>query len=230
MAVNKVQDRPAQRRRQSEAAGYRKGDESRLRILEVALDEFGRHGFQVATTRKIAQRAQVTLPALQYYFGGKEGLYRACGEEVVRRFAALTAPAAAAAGEALTRGASPGALRTALKQLLAAVARAMIATGELGQWQAFVARELVDPGPAFGVMLEQLWVPGLELVSAMVARIAGRERPVEEDRIQAVLLIGSLSALQTGRNVVLQAFRWDDLGERELAAIDAAIARQVDRL
>ncbi|MFK5108554.1 TetR family transcriptional regulator, partial [Klebsiella pneumoniae] len=68
------------KRRQPGSNGYRKGEESRRRILEAALREFGRVGYAAATTRAIALQAETTLPSLQYYFGGKQGLYLACAQ------------------------------------------------------------------------------------------------------------------------------------------------------
>ena len=59
------------------SAGYRKGGETRQRILDAALNAFGEASFKAVTTRRIAQAAGVSLPTLQYYFGDKEGLYRA---------------------------------------------------------------------------------------------------------------------------------------------------------
>src|SRR5579875_1676289 len=41
------------------------------------MEVFASHGYEGATTRVLARRARVTLPAIQYYFGSKEGLYRA---------------------------------------------------------------------------------------------------------------------------------------------------------
>ncbi len=50
------------------------------RIIEAAIELFGEHGFERASTRDIAARAGVNAPALQYYFENKEGVYRACAE------------------------------------------------------------------------------------------------------------------------------------------------------
>ncbi len=47
------------------------------RILAAALDSFAEQGFDGAKMRDIAARAGVTLGLLQYYFGGKQKLWRA---------------------------------------------------------------------------------------------------------------------------------------------------------
>ena len=53
------------------------GNEARLRVLAAAVDEFARHGFANARIRSIVDAAHANVAAVNYYFGGKEGLYRA---------------------------------------------------------------------------------------------------------------------------------------------------------
>src|SRR5260370_37106951 len=70
------------RLRRPSAGGYVRGDETRLRIIEAAIESFGEHGFEGASTRDIAARAGVNAPALQYYFENKERGYRECAEYI----------------------------------------------------------------------------------------------------------------------------------------------------
>jgi AcrR family transcriptional regulator len=52
-------------------------NEARLRVLAAAVEEFARHGLANARIRSIVDAARVNLAAVNYYFGGKEGLYQA---------------------------------------------------------------------------------------------------------------------------------------------------------
>lgn len=52
-------------------------DRTRRRILDAALAEFSEKGFSAARIADIADRAAVNKQLISYYFGGKEGLYRA---------------------------------------------------------------------------------------------------------------------------------------------------------
>ena len=49
---------------------------TKARIIEAAADIFGNQGFRTATIRNIAKAAKVNVAAINYHFGGKEGLYR----------------------------------------------------------------------------------------------------------------------------------------------------------
>ncbi len=74
--MNEYRKRP----RRSAEGGYARGDETRQRIVEAAMNLFGEYGFDGASTRDIAAAAGVNAPALQYYFGNKQGVYLACCE------------------------------------------------------------------------------------------------------------------------------------------------------
>lgn len=54
----------------------RDAERSRKALCEAALDEFAEKGFAGARVQDIAARAGVNKQLINYYFGGKEGLYR----------------------------------------------------------------------------------------------------------------------------------------------------------
>lgn len=53
------------------------GQQARLRLLDAGLTLFADKGFANTSIREIAQAAQVNIASISYYFGDKEGLYRA---------------------------------------------------------------------------------------------------------------------------------------------------------
>jgi len=55
----------------------------RDRLVEAALVEFAAHGFNGGSTRSIAQRADTHQPQINYHFGSKDGLWRACLERLL---------------------------------------------------------------------------------------------------------------------------------------------------
>lgn len=56
-------------------------ERTRARILTAATQEFAAHGYAGARVGEIAARAGVNKQLISYYFGGKEGLYRAISEQ-----------------------------------------------------------------------------------------------------------------------------------------------------
>ncbi|WP_240788577.1 CerR family C-terminal domain-containing protein [Ramlibacter henchirensis] len=61
------------------------GEQARERLLLAALRLFADQGFARTSTREIAQAAGANVAAIRYYFGDKEGLYRAAYTEPMHR-------------------------------------------------------------------------------------------------------------------------------------------------
>src|SRR5260370_8898895 len=83
---------------------YHRGEDTRRRILDTAIEVFASVGYEAASTRALAERAGVNLPAIPYYFGSKEGLYRAAIEQIVRGIHHRMAPLADRVSATLAAG------------------------------------------------------------------------------------------------------------------------------
>jgi AcrR family transcriptional regulator len=195
-------------------AGYRKGEQTRQRILDAALKAFGEASFRAVTTRRICEDADVSLPTLQYYFGDKEGLYIACAEAIVARYRRRTAETA----------------RAHLKAVIGALAGFLVGSREAERWTQFVAREMRDPGPAFEILYDNLWRPGVELTTRLIARILGLAVGNRAARIRALLLISSVLAFQPGRSISLRTMHWASIGPKELAMVVSSLQAQIDAI
>jgi AcrR family transcriptional regulator len=68
---------PAPRRRPQ-----KRSLDTRDALVEAALQVFAAHGFEGATTREIARRAEVALAALPYHFTTKEALWKAAADRI----------------------------------------------------------------------------------------------------------------------------------------------------
>ncbi len=212
------------------AAGVPRGEAARRRILAAATRAFAEHGFKAATTRGIAEAAGVNLPALKYYFGGKQGLYLACADEIARRYEERMRGPATAAAEALAGGLSPAGARHHLKAVIGALAEQLMADGDAGVWTAFALREMADQGPAFDMLYAHLWAPGIELTTALVARARGEAEACESARLRALTLISGLMAFSVVRPVALRSMGWSSLEAARLARIRREIDDQIDAI
>lgn len=210
--------------------GYRKGDEARGRILDAALTAFGASGFKGATTRQIAEAAGVNLPALTYYFGGKEGLYRACAEAIVERFRERMLARIGEVQSGFGPEMTPDAARAGLKTIVGMLAEMLVGSRDSEIWTAFVLREMAEQGPAFAILYEQVWSPGVELVATLVARAWGGDTATEASRIEALMLISSLTAFSVARPVALKYLDWPGTSGAEFDRIRAAVDRRIDAL
>ncbi len=121
--------------------------ETRIRILDAAAAIFAEHGFAATTIRQICSQAQVNLAAVNYHFGGKEGLYR----DTIR-YLRTRAYESYPIAYGLTADAS------AEEQLRAFVRSFLLRTSFDEKNQEFgtiVMRELVEPTTALDMMLDE---------------------------------------------------------------------------
>jgi AcrR family transcriptional regulator len=202
-------------------------DGTRRRILQAGLRSFAAEGYAGATTRMIASGAGVTLPAIAYHFGNKEGLHRACAEAIVIGYHAHMLPLAVAAREAADSSSlSADAARSWLDQLIESLVAAVSAGPEERLATHFALRELREPGPGYELLMRELWKPGILLVADLIARARGEKSASEQDRVGALMLLSSLSAFSILAPVALAVTGWGDVTGEHHATI-AARARQL---
>lgn len=68
------------------------------RILKKALELFSEKGYDATSVREICEAAGITKPTLYYFYGSKEGVYRAIVEGALGRFRAEMIHALSGAG------------------------------------------------------------------------------------------------------------------------------------
>jgi AcrR family transcriptional regulator len=134
-----------------------------LQLLEAAGQEFAEKGFERTTAREICERAGTNTAAVNYYFGGIEGLHAAVLEEARNRLFSVNAIAAAVAGKT-----DP---KAKLEAVIALVVHAL--TGPLStSWVLRVlGRELVAPSPAMDDMKEKVLLPRARILRQFVGEL-----------------------------------------------------------
>jgi AcrR family transcriptional regulator len=60
--------------------------DTRRKIIDAAIEEFAAHGFEGASTRTIAARADIQHPLVTYHFQTKEGLWRAAISDILAAY------------------------------------------------------------------------------------------------------------------------------------------------
>jgi AcrR family transcriptional regulator len=209
------------KRRHPEDGGYARGEETRARIVTTALRVFGEEGFNKASTRQIAADAGVNPPALQYYFGSKEGLHRACAQFIIDRVMMIIAPAMATA-QGIKRGQHDAAI-AALCGLLDAMADGLVAAGS-ESWSRFITRGKADgAGPAVGMLRQNIGMP-IMLTGAQLVAVATDGDPSDElIRVKAAAILGQISTFLTNRESTMEAMNWPEFDAQRLQTIKTVV-------
>ena len=173
---------------------HARGEDTRRRILDAALEVFAAEGYEGASTRLLAERAGVNLPAIQYYFGSKEGLYRAVIDSIIEHTEAEMAPLAIRVKAALARPDTP---REELLELLCLMLEAFVALVSNGKQieakRLFFARAEVEDTPGLERLHEsgmrQIFQPCLDLIG----RLLGRSTEDRETVLRALTVFGQVT-------------------------------------
>lgn len=143
--------------------------ETRVRILEAAAAIFAEHGFAATTIRQICGQAQVNLAAVNYHFGGKEGLYR----DTIRYLRTR-------AYESYPIAYGIAADASAEEQLRAFIRSFLLRTSfdeKNHEFGTIVMRELVEPTAALDMMLDE----GIRSLFGQLVGIVSDLLPVTTD-------------------------------------------------
>ncbi len=224
-AMSAISAEAAPRRRPAEG-GYARGEETRARIVQAALEVFAADGFAAASTRRIAAQAGVTPPALQYHFDSKEGLHRACADVIIAQCDALLGPALKAGEEALRLGGQDRAL-DALCDVIDVLVDLSMLKGDRPVWSRFLtSAQGDDAGPAYARVKEALSVPMNDLAARLVSAATGLAPDDPETRLRAIFSLSQLSGLHQNRDHALAALGWADFAGDRLAMIKAVVRSQ----
>jgi TetR/AcrR family transcriptional regulator, regulator of cefoperazone and chloramphenicol sensitivity len=212
------------------AGGYARGDETRQKVIDAGLDVFGSLGLEAASTRAIAQRAGVNLPALHYYFGGKDGLYRACADHIADRMELHLQPAEHAITEALARpNVTEDERRELLHTLLDAVAEVMVGSREPEPWVRFIIREQASPTPAFDVLYDRIMSKVIGMTAALLGSLLHADKNHIEIQVRAMGLVGQLLFFRTARETALRTLEWTTIDSQGYNLIKSVLRDQTER-
>ncbi|XEN33589.1 TetR/AcrR family transcriptional regulator, regulator of cefoperazone and chloramphenicol sensitivity (plasmid) [Ensifer sp. WSM1721] len=209
-----------------------RGDVTREKLLNSAIDVFGRYGFDGATTRKLADAAGVNLQAIPYYFGGKEGLFIAAAEHLASIIGSHVGDLRAAI---LTRFAeldAQGAQMTTAeaRQHLTQIVQRMVVlfvSEESESWARFIIREQMEPTEAFRRIYGNIMRPMIEMARRLIGAILKDDPASEHIRLRTLSFVGSVLVFRTAHAAVYAQLEWETAGPRELEILQRHAAELV---
>jgi AcrR family transcriptional regulator len=201
----------AKKLRRTSACGYARGDETRGRIIEAAIELFGERGFAGASTRDIAARAGVNAPALQYYFENKEGVLRACIEAIGDHASESFGPAIDHARAMLAEDADVDTLIDAFLAIMQVISSKMFDTPKTVHQRMFFAREQAGLEPAFAseMLMERVRRPVNAICADLVGRISGTDPKQPLTQLRAFSLLGQLTVFHMAPRSALALLGWE---------------------
>jgi len=206
------------------SAAQLRGEETRNRILSAALRVFAAEGYDGASTRALARAAGVNLPAIQYYFGNKEGLYRAVIDHISETVEQRLAPVVRQIGDAVSTG------RTTRRLILELLCRMMDAFVALvtdqtsPDWESralFFARAEIEPQIALDALHRHVTRQVVEPCALLIGMLTGQPPDAEQTQVRTVALLGQVSVFCNRK--AHQVLDWQELDESRVRTIQAVV-------
>jgi AcrR family transcriptional regulator len=138
---------------------------TRQQLLETAGQVIAEKGFDRATGKEICDQARANAAAINYYFGGMEGLYQAVLQEAPLKFVSVEAVTAAIAGK--------DDAKAKLEAFIGLMVRALTAREQSSWVLRVMAREMVAPSPALEAHRESQMYPKVRILKSIVAELMG---------------------------------------------------------
>ncbi len=208
-----------------------RGEDTRRRILEIAIEVFANEGYEGTSTRMLAERAGVNLPAIQYYFGSKEGLYRAAIGHIAQFVEQNAAPQtdrvlAALAGETP----SEEALFALLYEMLDGFIDLLTCREAPQSAGLLIARAEIENADALDVLQKAMTGFVFRPCLMLVARLLGTAEDDEDTKIRAFSILGqALVFKRKGSKMgACPALGWDEFDEDRLRKIRTVLREQTE--
>lgn len=177
--------------------------DTRTKLLRAAIQVFSENGYEGATVRDICQRAGVNLALVNYHFGDKLELYLA-----VVRYAIDSEAKMELLNHAVEQNADPC---DALRQIIHGMLERMSTTARdrFGLHLRFMLKELANPTPALGRIVDETIQPLYDRVRTVIGQILNL--PVEHatTRLCTHSIIGQVAHYSHAQPVMSRL--WPDM-------------------
>ena len=193
------------------------------RLLDAAIDVFGRHGFDSATTRMIAKAGNVNIAAIPYYFGGKGGLYQTVIDHIVDQIKKEAGELLEQIDETTFTNDSG---RQQARELMQAILERFIhfiAGSEQGQrFSRILLREQMFPSSAYDTIFEGFLKPVLDALSTLIMATSDESDP-RQATFKAITLMGQVLIFRVARETIVRGLDLEGYSPEELEEIRAVI-------
>jgi len=191
---------PRKSRKSAPAAQNDTRGKTRERLILIASREFAEKGWSNTVASVICQKAEANVAAVNYYFGGKEGLYRAVWDYAVDTAINSTQP----------KDLSSNTDREWLYNYIRLCVMSVFDAGEAGLLPRLIANETNDPSPISDEVLSEHLAPRVKDLKTRLRSMLGPD--VSDFQIgYCILSIHSqFSALTVNRSARRNLFNNDN--------------------
>jgi AcrR family transcriptional regulator len=194
--------------------------QTRRRVIEAAIETFGRLGFEAASTRALMQRAGANLAAIPYHFGGKQGLYLAAAQVIADH---ARSHVETIIHRLVDTGRAPPVIR--IDEALAEFIALLVGGPEPDEWVAFFVRCEREADDAFRMIHDAAFKPFTRALTETVLAATGSEVADEGLHMRIAIVLASIVNLRTMRNMLLSTLGWDRISPARFERLGREVRR-----
>lgn len=204
---------------------YANGEETNRHIINAAIELFGERGFEAASMRDIARRADVAAPLLSYHFANKEGLYLACADRIHHCAREFFDPSMEEIRLAIAQQASPEALMEKLEALIGLSLDFSLSNEDAARIRPFIAQDQAGNGLGGrpNAMLLEYRLDQMQLFTQLIAALIGRAASDPEVQVRSLSLQGHMNVFTTLRLPVMHGLGLGGFEDSTLERICAVV-------
>jgi TetR/AcrR family transcriptional regulator, regulator of cefoperazone and chloramphenicol sensitivity len=191
---------------------------TRSRLIEAAGAVFAEQGFKAATVRDICAKANANVAAVNYHFGGKEGLYTAVLRHAHRCCAVGHAEQAVAAAQD-----KPAEERLSL--FVRGFLANMFAEGQAAWQGKLMTREMVEPTGALDALVRDDIRPRASVLEGLCKELLGKGATREQAECCARSVIGQMIFYHHARPVIERLYPDFDYSPAGIARVADHVTR-----
>lgn len=193
-----------------------RGELSRQKLIDAAIEVFARHGYDGATTRLLAGTAGVNLGAIPYYFSSKEALYLQAADYLADQMAARLSLPLAELSRRAAHCQDKAELNALIVGFMVAQARVVLSGEVKPSWVQFFLRSESEPHAAARPLFDSVLAPARSEVKQLIGRLI--EQPPEHllSRTLTFMLFHQVLYFRLADAVLLRHLGWDALNPARL--------------
>ncbi len=187
-------------------------EQTRERLIVAAREVFSQQGFQSATVREICKRAEANIAAVNYHFGGKDGLLAEA-----LNFAPLKALQQ-------TNAALDACPKVRMQAFIHDFMHMLLDEKKASLQCQIMARELADPTPALDQIVRDAVAPLHVFLGGLLSEVTGKQLSESQLRHSVCSILGQCMFYRNSQPVLQRLnpkLRYD---HKEINAIAAHIA------
>lgn len=194
-------------------------DDTKQRLIEAGLEIFSRYNFEGASTRMIAEKAGVNLAAISYHFGGKDGLYLATVQYLVKNIQKRVGLLFSLAAKPTEKVLSKSEAFEMICFMINKIGHVMLCSPEAKFWQGIILREQQEPTPAFEILFKEFFTPVKIFLCKLVGDALGLAPHHPKVMITSATLFGQLAFFRIARELIVRSLNWEGYSKKEVESI-----------